>query len=84
MFGTQRTAGILTKVTVGFAAAILLLALVTNKFFIGGEEDIKRPVTEGVEVPATVPQQPQNMQQPAPPQPQPQQQPQQQAPPQGE
>lgn len=51
MFGTRRAMDLMMKLTIGFATAIFVLALLTNMFFVGGEESIEKPVTEGVEVP---------------------------------
>lgn len=53
MFGTRKAMDLLTKMTIGFAAAIFILALLTNLFFLGGESEGPRAVTEGVELPAT-------------------------------
>ena len=52
MFGTRRAADLLTKLTIGFAASIMILSLLANLFFVGATEEIKKPVTEGVELPA--------------------------------
>ncbi|MBI3259446.1 MAG: preprotein translocase subunit SecG [Ignavibacteriae bacterium] len=88
MFGSRRTADTLTKITIGIAGTILLLSLVTNKFFLGVEAAQERnAVTIGAEkppapiqkAPATQPQQSQPQVQPQQAQPQPQQAP----PPQG-
>jgi len=77
MLGSRKAMDMLTKVTVGFAAAIFVLALVTNKFFLPTGTEFVKPVTEGVAVPQTVPNKPvqqlpaqqpaqqQNQQQPA-------------------
>lgn len=55
MLGSRRTLDLLSKITVGLAAAILILALVTNKFFVSNEQSVVRPITEGVSVPQSVP-----------------------------
>lgn len=55
MFGTRRAIDFLSKLTIGFAAAIMLLALIANLWFVGGDEDIRKPITEGAELPATNP-----------------------------
>lgn len=56
VFGSRRAMDFLTKLTIGFAAAVLILSLVTNKFFLKTDEIQKLP-TEGINVsaPATVP-----------------------------
>lgn len=59
MFGARRTADFLQKFTIGLGLAILLLAVVTNKFFlstptvVGGEE--RAPITTGAAKPAPQP-----------------------------
>ena len=53
MFGSRRAMDLLTKMTIGFAIAIFVLILLTNLFFLGGESEGPRAVTEGVELPAT-------------------------------
>ncbi|MCO5252401.1 MAG: preprotein translocase subunit SecG [Candidatus Kapabacteria bacterium] len=55
MLGSRRTLDLLSKITVGLAASIFVLALMTNKFFVGSADEMTRPVTEGVAVPQTVP-----------------------------
>jgi protein translocase SecG subunit len=57
MFGSRRAMDLLMKITMGLAAAIFFLSLITNLFFIGVEETIVKPPTEGLEIP--VQQQPQ-------------------------
>lgn len=49
MFGMQKTANLLAKITQGIAAFILVLALATNLFFIKGEQQqqIKSPSVIG-------------------------------------
>ncbi len=76
MFGARRTSDFLQKFTIGLALGILLLAVITNKFFltpatavIGGEEQ-RTPITAGAAKPAPQPA-PQQMQQQAPAQGQP-------------
>ena len=49
MFGSRRTADTLTKITIGIAGAILLLSIVTNKFFLGTEAAEERNDLEHVE-----------------------------------
>ncbi|MDR0928033.1 MAG: preprotein translocase subunit SecG [Ignavibacteria bacterium] len=53
MFGTRRTADLLTKITVGLAVAMFLIVMLTNKFFIGGTDGvvIERAITEGAAIP---------------------------------
>jgi len=53
MFGSRRTADTLTKITIGIAGAILLLSVVTNKFFLGVEAAEERnAATVGAPMPA--------------------------------
>ena len=53
MFGSRRTADTLTKITIGIAGAILLLSIVTNKFFLGTEAAEERnAATVGAPIPA--------------------------------
>ncbi len=48
MFGTERSKNILAQATKICAAAILVLVLVTNKFFIGNNnEAVNKIITEG-------------------------------------
>lgn len=58
MLGSRKAMDMLTKITIGFAAAIMILALVTNKFFLPSGTEFVKPVTEGAAVPQTVPTQP--------------------------
>ncbi len=55
MLGSRRTLDLLSKITVGLAASVLLLALITNKFFVSNEQSVIRPITEGASIPQTVP-----------------------------
>lgn len=55
MFGSRRAMDLLGKITWSFAAAILILSLLTNKFFVGQETQVIRPAIEGTQVPQTVP-----------------------------
>ncbi len=64
MLGTRRAMDLLTKITIGFAATIMVLSLVTNLFFVGEGEDIQRPAVEGAEVPINQPVNPLNRQTP--------------------
>jgi preprotein translocase subunit SecG len=59
MLGSRRATDLLSKITIGLATIILVLSVVTNKFFVGGGSEGPRPVTEGVAVPKTVPSSPQ-------------------------
>jgi preprotein translocase subunit SecG len=57
MFGSRRTADTLTKITIGIAGAILLLSVLTNKFFLGVEAAQERnAVTIGAPAPPAPPQ----------------------------
>lgn len=51
MFGSSRATNFLTKTTMGLAGAIIVLSLITNLFFVGHNENVAKPVTEGVSVP---------------------------------
>ena len=53
VFGMQRANDLLAKVTKWIAAIVLVLVLLTNKFFVGQEtaEQQIKPVTEGAELP---------------------------------
>ena len=56
MFGMTKTKNILSTVTKVLIAAIFLLALVVNRFFIGGDSSqgqVIKPVTEGAKTPAS-------------------------------
>lgn len=54
VFGMRKTTDLLTKITIGLAAAIILLSLATNKLFLSNTATVgPKPVTEGVELPAT-------------------------------
>lgn len=57
MLGSRRAMGMLSKVTVGLAAAVLVLSLVTNYFFVGQETEVPKPIIEGTQLPSTVPSQ---------------------------
>lgn len=55
MFGMQKTANILTRITKALAIAILVLTLFANKFFVGTGDyapNELKPVTEGASKPA--------------------------------
>ena len=51
MFGSRRAMDMLSKATIYFAAAILVITLLTNIFFVGPKESVVKPVTEGQSVP---------------------------------
>lgn len=55
MFGTRRTMDLLMKITIGLAIAILVLTVVTNKFFVGQNENAPKPIIEGTELPPAAP-----------------------------
>ena len=59
MFGARRTADFLQKFTIGLALAILLLAVITNKFFLSTPSvagvDERAPITTGAAKPAPQP-----------------------------
>ncbi len=71
MFGARRTSDFLQKFTIGLALGILLLAVITNKFFLStptaatGTGDDRTPITQGVAKPPAQPA-PQMQQQAAP------------------
>ncbi|MCS6966385.1 MAG: preprotein translocase subunit SecG [Candidatus Kapabacteria bacterium] len=54
LFGMRRTADFLTKLTIGLGAALMLLSIIANKFFLGTAGETREPVTVGA--PAPVPQ----------------------------
>ncbi len=53
VFGMQRANDLLAKITKWIAAIILILILITNKFFVNQDkvEEQVKPVTEGAELP---------------------------------
>ncbi len=55
MFGSRKAMDKLVKFTIGLSISIILLAVITNKFFVGQTTETQKAVTEGVEVPSTVP-----------------------------
>lgn len=55
MFGSRRTMDLLMKITIGFAVAILVLTITTNKFFVGQAENMPKPIIEGTELPPAAP-----------------------------
>lgn len=66
MLGSRRATDMLSKITIGLATTIILLSVITNKFFVGGGSEGPRPVTEGVVVPKTVPSSPEQTKIPIP------------------
>lgn len=69
MFGNRRATDLLTKITIGLAASILLLSVVANKFMSNEAVEEITPVTQGATAtptatPPSVPIQQQNQQQP--------------------
>lgn len=73
MFGARRTSDFLQKFTIGLALGIIVLAIVTNKFFlstptdaVGGTGEERTPITQGAAKPAAQPAQQQMQQQQAP------------------
>ncbi|MDQ1265525.1 MAG: preprotein translocase subunit SecG [Bacteroidota bacterium] len=77
VLGSRKTADMLTKLTIGFAAAIMVLSIFANLFFVGSDSEKIKTVIEGMELPATPASPLQQSPKAAPPQ---QQQPQQQQP----
>lgn len=51
ILGTRKAMDFLTKLTIGFAVAIMVLTLMTNYFFVGKDIVKQRAVTEGAELP---------------------------------
>ncbi len=59
ILGSRRAADMLSKITIGLAAAIMILSLVTNKFFLNNDAVTgPRPMIEGERVPSSTPQTP--------------------------
>lgn len=71
MFGNRRATDLLTKITIGLAASILVLSVVANKFMTNQVASEATPVTQGAAAPPAaapnipVQQQQQNQAQPA-------------------
>ena len=61
MFGSRQATNLLQKITIGLAGAIIVIAIITNLFFVGTTEAGPKAVTEGQSVPMSAP-----VQQPAP------------------
>lgn len=56
MFGARRTADFLQKFTIGLALGIIVVTVLTNKFFLPGAGSVeaeRRPVTAGAPAPTT-------------------------------
>ncbi len=52
MFGSRKATDLLTKITVGLAISLILLVVITNKFFVGQTTNaVVRPATEGISIP---------------------------------
>ena len=51
LFGMRRTADFLIKLTIGLGAALLLLSIIANKFFLGSMGEEREPVTVGAPAP---------------------------------
>ncbi len=69
LLGTRKAMNFLSKTTMALAAAIIVLSLTTNLFFVGNEEAGPRPVIEGVDVPMDLPDPGAGLPQAPPPQP---------------
>ncbi len=41
MLGSRRATDLLSKITIGLATVIILLTVVTNKFFVGAEQKVQ-------------------------------------------
>lgn len=57
MLGSRKAMDMLTKITIGLAVAIFVLALATNKFFLPTGVEHVKPVIEGTAIPQTLPNQ---------------------------
>jgi preprotein translocase subunit SecG len=56
MFGSRKASDLLTKITIGFGAVILLLSLITNKFFMSSTiVEERAPATLNAEKPTNIP-----------------------------
>ena len=58
MFGMQRTKDIMSKITKILAVVVFLLAIIVNRFFVGGGNSpaqLIKPITEGAKVPTSSP-----------------------------
>jgi preprotein translocase subunit SecG len=66
LFGMRRTADFLAKLTIGLGAALLLLSIIANRFFLNTAGEAREPVTVGSPVPTPPPTLPAPLQQPAP------------------
>lgn len=58
MFGMRKTTDLLTKITIGLAAAVLVLSLIVNKFFLPENENTSvAPAMQGAQAPPAAAQQ---------------------------
>ncbi len=64
LFGMRRTADFLTKLTIGLGAALMVLSLLANKFFLGTAGEEREPVTVGAPAPIQQPMPPPPVQTP--------------------
>ena len=56
MFGSRKASDLLTKITIGLGAVILLLSLITNKFFMSSSiAEERAPATLNAEKPTNIP-----------------------------
>lgn len=56
MFGMRKTTDLLTKITIGFAVAIVLLTVTANKLFLPQGTTEINPVTKDAQAPTATPQ----------------------------
>lgn len=52
MMGTRKAADLLSKITVGLAAALLVFSIAINKFFLTPNEVMVKPAVEGAPIPS--------------------------------
>lgn len=55
MFGSRRAMDLLTKITIGLAVTIMVFTLLTNKFFVGHNQEVAKPLIEGTQLPPSAP-----------------------------
>jgi protein translocase SecG subunit len=55
MFGSRRAMDLLMKITIGLAVTILVFTIITNKFFVGQDQEIVKPLIEGTQLPPSAP-----------------------------
>lgn len=59
MFGMRKTTDLLAKITIGLAAAVLILSVIVNKFLLpDNENSAVAPVMQGAQAPAAAQQAP--------------------------